>query len=79
MAYHDDLQVFCCNSMACPNIFIFNHLENHHDSQPGGNLDPGKPGYTTSCQGGETGPYFSCTFSGLFPQSPGQVSKGWLG
>ena len=38
--------------MACSDSFLFSHGEKRWD------LDPDKPGCTTSCQGSETNPYF---------------------
>ena len=47
--------------MACPGSFPSSHA----DPKSGWDLDPNKPGYTTSCQGYETDPNFLCIFSGF--------------
>ena len=47
MACHDNLQLVCCNPMACPNSFKSGHGEKQATLKSGGDLDPDKPGYTT--------------------------------
>ena len=51
--------------MACPGSFLSCPGENYPNPKFGQDLDPDKPGCTTSCREDETNPAFSCTFFGF--------------
>ena len=61
----NDLQLIFSTSMACPENFLSSLREKHPDPKSGQDLGPDKLGCITSCQGGETYPYLSHTFSGF--------------
>ena len=62
--------------MDCHDKFPSGHGEKHPDPKSGRDLDQDKPGYTTSCWGGETSPDYLCAFfsgfSFLIPDSANQ-------
>ena len=56
--------------MACLGSFPSGHGEKHPNPNSGQELDPDKPGCTTSCQGDETDSKFLCAFFWIFIPDP---------
>ena len=55
--------------MACPDSLL-SCGENHPNPKSGQDLDPDKPGYTTSCRGDETDPKFLSTYFWICDYDP---------